>query len=86
VPSEPAFPAPVSANPGPPIDARLAEADLSYLAASIMTPSHAISVHVSELVQTRLEGELSPMGDYAHSMTVQQLADLHAYIRAMREE
>jgi len=84
VPSEPDFPAPVSANPGPPIDARLAGRDVSYLIASIMTPSHAISVNISEELRTRLEGVLSPMGDFSRAMTVRQLVDLHAYLRSVK--
>jgi hypothetical protein len=74
----------VSANPGPPIDARLAGRDVSYLIASIMTPSHAISVNISEELRTRLEGVLSPMGDFSRAMTVRQLVDLHAYLRSVK--
>ena len=84
VSSEPDFPAPVSANPGPPIDARLAGRDVSYLMASIMTPSHAISVNISEELRARLEGALSPMGDFSRAMTVRQLVDLHAYLRSLK--
>ena len=84
VPSEPEFPRPVGVNPGPPIDARLASRDVSYLAASIMTPSHAFSVNTAADVRSSLEGVLSPMGDFSRVMTVRQLADLHAYIRSIR--
>ena len=84
VPSEPDFPAPVGANPGPPIDAELAGRDVSYLVASIMTPSHAISVNVSDEVKARIEGVLSPMGDFSGAMTVRQLVDLHAYLRTVK--
>jgi len=86
VPSEPDFPAPVSANPGPPIDARLANRDVSYLMASIMTPSHAISTNISDEVRARLEGVLSPMGDFSGAMTVRQLVDLHAYLRSVKQQ
>jgi hypothetical protein len=74
----------VSVNPGPAIDARLAGRDISYLLASIMTPSHAISTNISEEVRTRLEGVLSPMGDFSRVMTVRQLVDLHAYVRSAK--
>jgi hypothetical protein len=70
VPSEPDFPAPVCAHPGPPIDARLASRDVSYLMASIMTPSHAISTKIGDEVRARLSGVLSPMGDFSRVMTV----------------
>jgi len=82
VPSEPAFPLPVSANPGPPIDARLAGRDVSYLATSIIAPSHQLSLATATGVRENLKGVLSPMGDFSRVMTVRQLVDLHAYLRA----
>jgi hypothetical protein len=85
VPSEPEFPPPVSAHPGPPITARLADRDVSYLAAAIMTPSHEISLNSSEeVLRAHLRGVLSPMGDFSRVMTVRQLIDLHAYVRSMK--
>ena len=84
VPSESEFPAPVSANPGPPIDARVAGRDVSYLATSIVSPSHALSPSIDETVRAQLAGVLSPMGDFSHTMTVRQLADLHAYLRSVK--
>jgi mono/diheme cytochrome c family protein len=84
VPSESGFPAPASANPGPPIDARLASRDVSYLMASIMTPSHAISTNIGDKVRANLSGVLSPMGDFSRVMTVRQLVDLHAYVRSVK--
>jgi hypothetical protein len=84
VPSEPDFPAPVSASPGPPIDAQLASRDVSYLLTAIMSPSHAISTNTSAGVRARLEGTLSPMGDFSHVMTVRQLIDLQAYVRSVK--
>lgn len=83
VPSEPDFPTPVSANPGPSIDANVGSREASYLLASIMTPSHVISADVSDSVRAHLEGVLSPMGDFSQVMTVRQLVDVHAYIRSM---
>jgi len=84
VPSEGEFPPPVSANLGPPMDARLAGKDVSYLATSIVSPSHQISLDTSPDVRRRLEGVLSPMGDFSHSMTVRQFVDVHAFIRSVK--
>jgi hypothetical protein len=84
VPSEPSFAAPVSANPGPPFDGRLATRDLSYLATAIVSPSHQLSPDVSADVLAQLQGTLSPMGDFSRVMTVRQLIDLHTYLRAIR--
>jgi hypothetical protein len=85
VPSEPEFPSPVSAHPVPPINARLAGRDVSYLAAAIMTPSHEISLNSSdEVLRRHLVGALSPMGDFSRAMTVRQLVDLHAYLRSIK--
>jgi hypothetical protein len=78
------MPAPVSATPGPIFNAEVARRDISYLLASILTPSHAISLNISDEVRGRLEGVLSPMGDFSHVMTVRQLVDVHAYIRSIR--
>ena len=84
VPSEPKFPPPVSANPGPPIDARLADRDLSYLTTAIVSPSHEISSNTSVEVRASLEGVLSAMGDYSSAMTVRQLVDLSAYLHSIK--
>jgi hypothetical protein len=84
VASEPDFPRPVSANPGPPIGPGIARSDPSYVAAAIMTPSHAISPNISPEVRANIEGVLSPMGDFSHVMTVRQMVDLHAYLRSVK--
>jgi hypothetical protein len=84
VPSESEFPAPVSANPGPPIDARVGGRDVSYLVTAIATPSHELSASLDEAVRAQLAGALSPMGDFSHAMTVRQLVDLQAYLRSVR--
>ena len=84
VASEPDFPAPASATPGPIIDRRVAQRDVSYLIGSILMPSHAISLDTSPEVRARLKDTLSPMGDYSRVMTVRQLVDLHAYVRSVR--
>jgi hypothetical protein len=84
VPSEPDFPRPVSANLGPSLGPGTARSDPSYLAAAIMTPSHAISPNISPEVRARIEGVLSPMGDFGRVMTVRQMVDLHAYVRSVK--
>ena len=84
VPSEADFQAPVSANPGPPIDARLAAKDLTYLATAIISPSHEMSLDTPESVRAHLQGVLSPMGDFSDVMTVRQFVDLHAFVRSLK--
>jgi hypothetical protein len=84
VSAEPTFPRPVSVNPGPPIDARVAGRDVSYLATAIVSPSHTFSLDTPREVREHLSGVLSPMGDFSHSMTVRQLVDLHAYLRSVK--
>ncbi|RPI53298.1 MAG: hypothetical protein EHM55_14195 [Acidobacteria bacterium] len=84
VPSEPTFPAPVSANPGPALDQGLANRDFSYLATAVMSPSHTLSPETSADVRAHMEGTLSPMGDFSRVMTVRQLVDLHSYLRAIK--
>ena len=84
VPSEPKFPSPVSANPGPPIDARLAGRDVSYLATAIVSPSHTFSLDTPLQVREHLAGVLSPMGDFSQVMTVRQLVDLQTYLRSVK--
>jgi hypothetical protein len=84
VPSEPGFPAPVSANPGPPVDAQVAGRDVSYLLTAIVSPSHELSPNMSEDVRSNLEGVLSPMGDFSRVMTVRQLVDLSAFVRSAK--
>jgi len=83
-PAEPEFARPVSANPGPSIVPGIARSDPSYVAAAIMTPSHAISPNISPEVRAAIEGVLSPMGDFSRVMTVRQLVDLHAYLRSVK--
>jgi hypothetical protein len=84
VPSEADFPAPVSANPGPPIDARVSGRDASYLTTAIISPSHELSSGLDESVRGQLAGVLSPMGDFSQAMTVRQLIDLQAYLHNVK--
>ena len=69
-------------HPGPPFDAALATRDMGYLTTAIVSPSHQISLRASPEVRARLEGALSPMGDFSSTMTVRQLVDIHAYLRS----
>lgn len=82
VDGDPSLPAPVSANPGPALGAAQAQQQLGTLVTSIVTPSH----QVDAALRARLEGNLSPMGDFSDAMTVRQLVDLVAYLRAAKEE
>lgn len=47
------FPAPVSANPGPPIDARVGGRDVSYLATAIVPPSHELRPGIDEKMRAQ---------------------------------
>jgi hypothetical protein len=53
------------------------------VAAAIVVPSHSMSVRTSDDVKKKLEGTLSPMGDFSRVITVGQLADLIAYLRSL---
>jgi hypothetical protein len=89
VPSEASFPAPISANPGPPMDRRVGRYDASYLITSMTSPSHAFSTATGAEVRALLEGrapqsgQLSPMGDFSGVMTVRQLIDLQAFLQSI---
>jgi hypothetical protein len=52
--------------------------------ASIMTPSHAISINIGDELRASLSDVLSPMGDFSRVMTVRQLVDLRAYVRSVK--
>jgi mono/diheme cytochrome c family protein len=84
VPSEPAFPPPVSESLGPALDGHLAKTLPPYLVTAIVSPSHQLSLKTSPEVRARLEGTLSPMGDFSHIITVRQLVDLHAYLTSLK--
>ena len=84
VPSESEFPAPVSANPGPPIDARVGGRDVSYLAPPLSQAVARAQCGFDEAVRAQLAGVLSPMGDFSHTLTVRQLVDLQAYLRSVK--
>ena len=78
--------APVSVNPGPPLDGRLATRDLSYLATAIVSQSHQLGPDIGVDLRARTEDALSPMGDFSHVMTVRQLVDLHTYLLCARSD
>ncbi len=80
---ETGFPAPFSDNPGPDLDARPPHRGPSDLATAIVAPSHAVSTKVGSELKMRLEGNLSPMGDFSQAMTVRQLSDIVAYLRSV---
>jgi mono/diheme cytochrome c family protein len=79
VAGEPGFPAPVSANRGP----SLGKTDKApgAIATAIVSPSHEIGADVA----AKMQGHLSPMGDYSSFMTVRQLIDLVAYVRTLTD-
>lgn len=82
VQGEKSLPAIQSANPGPALGKNQAEQSTGKLATSIVMPSHKISKEV----QDRMEGKLSPMGDYSEVMTLRQLVNIIAYIRDQGRE
>jgi mono/diheme cytochrome c family protein len=79
------LPQPFSDNLGPDLDARRPHRSASELAEAIVAPSHSISTKVSPEVKARLSGALSPMGDFSRAMTVRQLSDVVAFLRAPRQ-
>lgn len=81
VANEAGFPPPFSNNLGPALDLRRPFRSPSEVATAIVAPSHSISSGTSPELKARLEGELSPMGDFSQAMTVRQLADMVEYLR-----
>lgn len=75
---EPAPKGVLSANPGPTLGPGHAARGSGELATAIVAPSHEVAPEV----RARLEGRLSPMGDFTDVLTVRQLADLVAWIQA----
>ena len=85
VASEPDFPEPFTANPGPVLDQILATRPTRYLAEAIISPSHSMSINTSDEVKVQMDGVLSPMADYSRAMSVRQMIDLLAYLRGISE-
>jgi mono/diheme cytochrome c family protein len=79
------LPSPVSASPGPDLGARQAARGAGYLATSIVTPSHEISIDPDDEILHDVAGLTSPMGDYSRAMTVLQLVDLLAYLTSLEQ-
>ena len=77
------FPAPFSDHLGPDLEHGRQHRSPSDLATAIVAPSHAVSTNISPDLKARLEGVLSPMGDFSQAMTVRQLSDLVAYLRSL---
>jgi hypothetical protein len=84
VTDEPDLPPPVSESTGPDLGPDLAPQPLGILATSIVAPSHAMSIRTSPDTRERVDGVLSPMGDYSGAMTVRQLLDVLAYLDDVR--
>lgn len=75
---DPSLPSPTSADRGPTFGPAQAQQQLGRLVTSIVSPSHSIPIEI----RARLEEQVSPMGDFSDRMTVRQLIDLVAYLRA----
>lgn len=84
VTDEPDLPPPVSESMGPDLGPDLVPQSLGILATSIVAPSHAMSIRTSSDTRERVDGVLSPMGDYSGVMTVRQLLDVLAYLDDVR--
>lgn len=83
VPAAPEMPTPTAELAGPPIGPALTGRTPNDLATSIVAPSHIVGLDVSEAVKASVEFRLlSPMGDFSEAMTVRQLVDILAFIRA----
>lgn len=83
VDGDPDLPSPVSASPGPDLGARQAARGPDYLATSIVTPSHEISIDPNDEILHDVTGLMSPMGDFSQTMTVRQLVNLLAYLESL---
>ncbi len=70
---------PVAAVPVPVLGPAIGKLSPGKIASSIVSPSHVISKEV----ESKTEGELSPMADLTEAMTVRQLVDLVAYVRSL---
>ena len=79
VKGESGFPVPIAEMRGPDLNALLQLQDTSDIAASIIAPSHSLSIRTSEAAKAQLSKQAaSPMGDFSRVMTVRQLADVLA--------
>ena len=71
------LPDPATSVPAPELGRTLGLQTSGGVATSILVPSH----HIPARVREKLEGDLSPMGDFTDAMTVRQLVDVVAYLR-----
>jgi mono/diheme cytochrome c family protein len=77
------LPAPFGASRGPDLDETVQRQSASDVAAAIVAPSHSMSVRTPQALRPGLERESSsPMGDVSATLTVRQLSDLLAYLKA----
>jgi mono/diheme cytochrome c family protein len=65
----------------PMLDSRLGQKEPGEVITAIIAPSHK----VGEQIARESGGKLSPMGDFNSTMTVRELIDLVAYLRALDE-
>lgn len=72
---------PVTSTPAPLLNSDVAKKDQGSLVTSVLNPSHVIE---SKGAVGRL-GKLSPMGSFAHVLTVRELVDLVAFLQAIEE-
>jgi mono/diheme cytochrome c family protein len=87
VAGETSFPPPIAEARGPDLGATVKTRPAGEVASAIVAPSHSVSVRTSEALKQRLAREsVSPMGDFSSELTIRQLADLMAYLRAARAQ
>jgi mono/diheme cytochrome c family protein len=72
---------PVTSTPAPLLNSEVAKKDQGSLVTSVLNPSHVIE---SKGAAGRV-GKLSPMGSFAHVLTVRELVDLVAFLQAIEE-
>jgi len=72
---------PVAAVDAPELDKVVARTSAGMLATAIVCPSH----YVPWETQEKTGSELSPMGEFTEAMTVQELIDVVAYLKAQQE-
>jgi mono/diheme cytochrome c family protein len=72
------MPGPVSPVPAPDLGIEHAQRSAGWIATAIIVPSHNVPAEM----RAATEDDHSPMGDYTETMTVRQLADVVAYLRA----
>ncbi|HEY7369845.1 MAG TPA: cytochrome c [Thermoanaerobaculia bacterium] len=74
------FPAPLAQAEAMRLTQETAKKTVDELAQSIVSPSHSISGDASGVAEG---GELSRMGDFSQSLSVQDVADLVAFLKTI---